>query len=327
MITCNDLYKTYRVYERPGWFHRGTKREIPALRGVSFEIGKGQMVGLLGPNGAGKTTLLKILSTLLLPDKGEAWIAGLDVIRFPNTARQKLGLVLPSDRSLYWKLTGIENLSLYGGLYNMPRQIVKERGLKLLEQVGLSEFAHMPVEKYSTGMRKRLMIARALLHQPSVLILDEPTSGLDVQGKREFWAFLRKIAFIEGVTILLATHDMEEAEFVPERLLLIHRGLLYADGTPRKLKAQAGQESLIFIDLPNLAPDGKAFPSEIERIDEGYRLTVRTRIPEHEIPELLRRFPQAIRVERKEPGLGEAFLSLTGTPFDADTEDNGKEET
>jgi len=173
MIECRHIRKTYVLRERSSLFSRGKRREIFALRDVSFTIAPGEIVGLLGPNGAGKTTLLKILATLLLPDAGEALVAGYNVAQQPREVRRRIGLVLPGERSLYWKLTALENLYIYGGLYNLPWKDIRSRSHTLLNQIGLAAFAHVPVEKFSTGMRKRLMIARALLHRPQVLILDD----------------------------------------------------------------------------------------------------------------------------------------------------------
>ncbi len=330
MIECEVLTKTYTVREKPSFFSRGIERKIPALREVSFSISAGEMVGLLGPNGAGKTTLLKILSTLLLPDGGSAIIEGVDVVRAPGLVRQKIGLVLPSDRSLYWKLTAQENLQLFGGLYNLSSRKVRERSEVLLKLVGLSEFAHVQVEKFSTGMRKRLMIARAMLQEPRLLILDEPTSGLDVQGKRELWILLRDLATQQGVTLLLATHDMEEAESVPERLLIIHQGKIRADGSPSEIKALSGHKGWLFIDLPGTRsesnielPEG-LFLDSIKNVEGGSRLCIRTSPSyDNDLPKLLRIFPEATRVERQEVSLADAFLAITGEHFE---ENNIEEE-
>ncbi|MFZ5816449.1 MAG: ABC transporter ATP-binding protein [Bacillota bacterium] len=267
MIACTAVRKTYRIVERRGLFGRPSAREVPALRGISLTVPKGQRVGLLGPNGAGKTSLLKILATLLIPDAGAVRIDGVDPVADPRAARMRIGTVLANERSLYWKLTATENLSVFGGLYNLPAGEVRRRGGELLERVGLTGFAHVPVEKYSTGMRKRLMIARALLHRPPVLILDEPTSGLDVQGKRELWALLRDLTAAEQVTVLIATHDMEEAESLPERLLLIHEGQLHADGTPHELKQQAGKESRITVETAEPPPETAGY--DVTRIEGG----------------------------------------------------------
>jgi ABC-2 type transport system ATP-binding protein len=243
MIYCEKLCKTYILRERPGLFQRGPIRQVEALREITLDIPKSQMVGLLGPNGAGKTTLLKILATLLLPTSGRVEVAGVDLLSYPHRARQFIGLILAGERNLYWKLTGLENLLLFAGLYNVPKGLAKKRAWELLRQVGLLEFANTTVEKYSTGMRKRLAIAKALIHEPKVLILDEPTSGLDVSGKREVWQALKDLQAATKVTMLLATHDMEEAETLPERLLLIHQGRIIADGAPAQIKAQAGNQN------------------------------------------------------------------------------------
>jgi ABC-2 type transport system ATP-binding protein len=324
MIKCEDLSKTYTVREKPSFFSRGKERRIPALRDVSFSVSAGKIIGILGPNGAGKTTLLKILSTLLLPDNGRVLVEGADVVQSPSLVRRKIGLVLPSERSLYWKLTAQENLQLFGGLYNLPSRKVRERSGVLLELVGLSAFAHVQVEKFSTGMRKRLMIARAMLHEPRLLILDEPTSGLDIQGKREVWALLKNLAIQQRVTLLLATHDMEEAETVPGRLLIIHQGKICADGSPAEIKALSGHKGWLFIDVPRTfsennieLPDG-AFLHSIKSMDGGSRVCIRTSTPYTDMPRLLRTFPDATRVERQDISLGDSFLAITGDYFEND---------
>lgn len=324
MIECEGITKTYTVREKPSLFSRGKERKIPALQDVSFSISAGEIVGILGPNGAGKTTLLKILSTLLLPDSGRALVEGVDVVRSPSMVRRKIGLVLPSERSLYWKLTAQENLQLFGGLYNLPSKKVRERSGGLLELVGLSNFAHVQVEKFSTGMRKRLMIARAMLHEPRLLILDEPTSGLDIQGKREVWTLLRNLATQQQVTLLLATHDMEEAENVPNRLLIIHQGRICADGSPADIKTLSNHKGWLIIDLPRVfsesnieLPNG-AFLHHIESIDGVSRVYISTATPYLDMPRLLRSFPDATRVERQDISLADAFLGITGERFEND---------
>jgi len=193
MIVCRGVTKTYVVRERAGLFRRGTCREIPALRGVDLIVEPGEFVGLLGRNGAGKTTLLKIVATLLLPTRGKVRVNGIDALRYLAKVRRLLGVVLAGERTLYWKLTARENLTLFGGIYDMPRKEARRRAEELLELVGLTEFADVTVEKFSTGMRKRLAIARALMHRPAVLLLDEPTSGLDPHGVEDVWGVLRAL--------------------------------------------------------------------------------------------------------------------------------------
>lgn len=324
MIECEGLTKTYNIREKPSFFSRGKERRITALRDVSFSISTGKIVGILGPNGAGKTTLLKILSTLLLPDSGRVLVEGADVVQTPALVRRKIGLVLPSERSLYWKLTAQENLQLFGGLYNLPSRKVHERSGSLLELVGLSGFAHVQVEKFSTGMRKRLMIARAMLHEPRLLILDEPTSGLDIQGKREVWTLLRNLAIQQKVTLLLATHDMEEAETVPDRLLIIHQGKICADGSPTDIKVLSSHKGWLLVDLPGAfsesnieLPDGMLLHN-VESTDGGSRVYISTATPHTDMPRLLRFFPNATRVERRDISLADSFLAITGDRFEND---------
>jgi len=227
---------------------------------------------------------------------------------------------------LYWKLTAQENLQLFGGLYNLPLRAVRERSGLLLPLVGLSDFAHVQVEKFSTGMRKRLMIARALLHEPRLLILDEPTSGLDIQGKREVWTLLRNLAMQQRVTLLLATHDMEEAETVPDSLLIIHQGKLCANGSPADIKALSSHNGWLLIDLPrtfsenNLElPDG-ALLHRVETIDggRGSRVYISAVTPHTDMPRLLHLFPDAIRVARQDISLADSFLAITGDRFEND---------
>ncbi len=314
MIVCRSVTKTYVVRERAGLFRPGARREIEALRGVDLEVARGEFVGLLGRNGAGKTTLLKIVATLLLPTRGEVELDGIDALREPRKVRRKLGVVLAGDRTLYWKLTARENLLLFAGLHNLPRREARARAGELLERVGLSAFAHVTVEKYSTGMRKRLAIARALLHRPPLLILDEPTTGLDPHGVQEVWEVLRALR-AEGTTVLMATHNMLEAERVPTRLLVVEEGTILADGTPAELVAQAGGDRTAVL-LLGARPEGD-LPGLLHPERDGkFALTV----PLAKLPLVLGalqgRGVPLLDVQVKESGLWEAFLRLTGRPFD-----------
>jgi len=314
MIVCRGVVKTYVVRERRGLLRPALRREIEALRGVDLEVARGEFVGLLGRNGAGKTTLLKIVATLLLPTRGEVELDGIDALREPRKVRRKLGVVLAGDRTLYWKLTARENLLLFAGLHNLPRREARARAGELLERVGLSAFAHVTVEKYSTGMRKRLAIARALLHRPPLLILDEPTTGLDPHGVQEVWEVLRALR-AEGTTVLMATHNMLEAERVPTRLLVVEEGTILADGTPAELVAQAGGDRTAVL-LLGARPEGD-LPGLLHPERDGkFALTV----PLAKLPLVLGalqgRGVPLLDVQVKESGLWEAFLRLTGRPFD-----------
>ena len=243
LIQIEGLVKRYPVprswtatLRRP--FH-GARVEV--LRGVSLDVPRGGFFGLLGPNGAGKTTLFKILATLVQPEAGRVEIAGIDALRDPGAVRRVLTPVIADERSLNWRLTGRENLELYAALYGVPRPERPGAAGRLLATIGLTEAADRRVGTYSSGMKQRLLIARALLSRPTVLLLDEPTRSLDPVSARDFRRFLRdEIADRQGCTVLLATHDADEAFELCDRLAVLHHGRLVAQGTARELAKVAG---------------------------------------------------------------------------------------
>jgi ABC-2 type transport system ATP-binding protein len=211
------------------------KREpVVALDGVSLSIPAGEVHGLLGPNGAGKTTLVKILSTVLLPSAGSAFVCGFDVVEETKAVRPLIGIVFGGERGLYTRLTARQNLVYWGALYRLAGAEIKSRSELLLERVGLADRADQRVEEFSRGMKQRLHLARGLIGDARVLFLDEPTTGMDPLAAREFRALIEELKD-EGRTILLTTHDMVEAETVCDRVTLIDRGRLIATETPRSL--------------------------------------------------------------------------------------------
>lgn len=215
---------------------------IEALRAVTLEVRRGELFGLLGPNGAGKTTLFKVLSALVVPDSGQVEVAGRDVVRDPAAGRRVLTPVIADERSLNWRLSGLDNLRLYAALYGVPRSERTPASRRLLEVVGLRDAAERLAGTYSSGMKQRLLIARALLSKPEVLLLDEPTRSLDPVSARDLRRFLREeIVGRQGCTVLLATHDPDEALDLCDRLGVLHRGRLVAQGTARELAALAGE--------------------------------------------------------------------------------------
>ncbi len=221
------------------------------LRGVSLEVARGEFFGLLGPNGAGKTTLFKILATLVLADEGDVSVEGVDPGSDPDRVKSLLTPVIADERSLYWRLTGRENLLLYAALYGLPAGDRPKEVDRLLEAVGLSEAADRMAGTYSSGMKQRLLIARALLSRPRVLLLDEPTRSLDPVGAREFRKFLRaELVENQGCTVLLATHDADEAFELCDRLAVLDRGRVVASGTARDLAARV-EESRVRIVVPD----------------------------------------------------------------------------
>jgi ABC-2 type transport system ATP-binding protein len=214
-----------------------------AVQDISFEIQQGEMIAFLGPNGAGKTTTIKMLTTLLKPTRGTIELNGLNPERHPNEVRKLFGIVF-QDPSLDDELTAWENMEMHGALYRVPRRVRAERTEKLLNLFELWDRRKEPVKRFSGGMRRRLEIARGLLHTPKILFLDEPTLGLDPQTRNQLWNQVRKLNAEERVTVFLTTHYMEEAERVAQRVAVIDHGRIIAQGSPQELKQQTGAESL-----------------------------------------------------------------------------------
>ncbi|MGI8905238.1 MAG: ABC transporter ATP-binding protein [Candidatus Sumerlaeaceae bacterium] len=214
----------------------------PALQGVSFQVGQGEIFALLGPNGGGKTTLFRILSTQMQASAGTAFVLGVDVSQNPGVARQHMGVVFQSP-SLDKKLTAEENLVHQGHLYGLRGSHLKARMDRALEAVDLFQRRRERVEKFSGGMQRRVEVAKALMHDPDLLLLDEPSTGLDPHARLELWAQLVRQREENGVTSLLTTHLMEEAEKA-DRVAILHKGRVVALGSPEKLKATVGGEVL-----------------------------------------------------------------------------------
>jgi ABC-2 type transport system ATP-binding protein len=205
-----------------------TKRfgEVNALDSVSFDIATGQVVALLGANGAGKTTLLRILGTTVICDSGEAIVAGHSVTTAPAAVRRSIGFLLADERSWYWRLTGRHNLEFFAALYGLPRKEGRRRVERLLDEVGLLDAADRSFGGYSSGMKLRLSLARALLPEPPVMLLDEPTRSLDPVATKHFRDLMLQISRERGTAVLLATHDLHEAAAVGSRVLILSRGRL-----------------------------------------------------------------------------------------------------
>ncbi len=224
------------------------KAMFTAVNGVDLQIEQGEIFGLLGPNGAGKSTTIRMLCTLLEPTSGTARVNGFDVTKQANEVRRNLGTVLAGERSIYWKLTGRENLEYFAALYHIPQAVAKKRVEELIERMELRERANELVEKYSTGMRQRVAIAKALLARPPILLLDEPTLGLDPQAARNLRELIAQLKQ-EGHTILLTTHYMEEADLLSDRIGIIDTGKVIALDTPAGLKRRIEQKEVIKLEV------------------------------------------------------------------------------
>lgn len=229
MIRVQDLVKNFG--------------EVQAVRRISFEVAQGEIFAFLGPNGAGKTTTIKMLTTLLKPTSGTIELDGLDPTVRQQEVRKSFGIVF-QDASLDNELTAYENMALHASLYKIPRAVRAPRIEKLLKIFELWERRNSIVKQFSGGMRRRLEIARGLLHTPKILFLDEPTLGLDPQTRNQLWSHVKQLNEEENVTVFLTTHYMEEAERVAQRIAIMDHGSIVAMGSPAQLKAQTGAETL-----------------------------------------------------------------------------------
>src|SRR3954449_12504933 len=216
--------------------------DFEAVRGVSFEVEPGEVFGFLGPNGAGKTTTINMLCTLARPTSGHARVAGHDVVRERDDVRRNIGLVF-QEPTLDGYLTAEQNLRLHAELYGVESALVPQRMQQMLEMVGLWDRRDSPVMTFSGGMRRRLEIARGLMHSPRVLFLDEPTIGLDPQTRSSIWQYIRTLRENEEITIFMTTHYMDEAEYC-DRIAIMDHGQIVALDTPAALKAQVGADRI-----------------------------------------------------------------------------------
>jgi ABC-2 type transport system ATP-binding protein len=299
--------------------------ERTALDGVSFDVRPAEIFGLLGPNGSGKTTLFRILSTLMLPTGGRALVSGFDTAAQPNAVRRQIGVVFQAQ-SVDVKLSAAENLWHQGHLYGLAGRGLKQRVAEMLGHVGLAERAGDRVETFSGGMLRRVELAKGLLHRPSVLLLDEPTTGLDPGARRDVWLYLEHVRESQGVTVVVTTHLMEEAERC-DRLAILNEGKLVALGTPAELKSKIGGDVIVveardpqalaarMAQRFGVAPTVMENKLRMERA-QGHRFAA----------ELSEAFPgefDAISVAK--PTLEDVFIDLTGHRFWTEAEPESKQ--
>ncbi len=290
--------------------------EVEAVRGIEFEVASGEIFGFLGPNGAGKSTTINMLCTLVRPSGGSARVAGHDVVSERDEVRRNIGLVF-QDTTLDGYLTAEQNLRLHAELYGVPRELVAERMRQVMEMVALWDRRDSLVNTFSGGMKRRLEIARGLLHSPRVLFLDEPTVGLDPQTRSSIWRYIRELKTREDITIFLTTHYMDEAEYC-DRIAIMDHGRIIVLDTPAALKAQVGKDRVqIHTDDDEAAIAALRERFDIEAtIAEG---AVTFGVPEGEqfVPRLFEDWdpahPAILTVSVARPSLDDVFMAHTGT--------------
>ena len=287
-----------------------------ALNGVSFAVKRAEIFGLLGPNGSGKTTMFRILSTLMLPSAGRALILGHDVALDPSGVRRQIGVVFQS-RSIDVKLSAEENLIHVGHLYGITGAVLKKRVAEMLARVSLTDRAKDRAETFSGGMQRRLELAKGLLHRPHVLLLDEPSTGLDPGARRDLWEYLQALRDQEGVTIIVTTHLMEEAEKC-DRLAILSQGNLVGLGTPAQLKSEIGGDVILLDtrDPQKLASAISArFSVDAVVLDNG-RVRIEREAGHRFITDVVEAFPGEIdAVSVSKPTLEDVFIRRTGHRF------------
>jgi ABC-2 type transport system ATP-binding protein len=313
-------------------FKRGRglrKKKMRAVDGASFAVKQGELFGLLGPNGAGKTTLVRCIATLLIPDDGSISVFGRDVFKESLFCRKRIGLLTSGERTLYWKLSARDNLRFFASLYGLDGKERDKRIDYLIEMLGLKDVERDRVERYSSGMKQKLSLGRAMLHDPDLLLLDEPTIGLDPQFARFMRKFIKEeLNEKQGKTVLLTTHYMDEADELCERIAFINRGKIVDVKTPRQYKDDMPQDEVLVVRCqgqPDIAPV-KALAGVDQAAGECSDgvTTLKVVGPSIEavlsdVIEILRQDSKILGVDVKEPTLEDVFLYVTGVSLGEDT--------
>lgn len=310
MTALEDAIHTFDLTKRFGSFS--------AVDHVNLNISS-EFFGLLGPNGAGKTTLVRMLTTVLPPTEGTARVAGADIRKEAGMVRRRIGVVAQA-MTLDIELTARENLDIYGQYYGIPRDLRQQRIRELLEVVRLTDRADQPVAGFSGGMKRRLEIVRSLINRPQLLFLDEPTTGLDPQGRAVVWDYLKKIHKDEGITLIITTHYMDEAEGLCDRLAIVDHGQVVAIGTPHELKQKAAGGDIVeaefsaFPDAGMKALEDADFVLNVKKMDDTLTILVSEgaeAVPK--IVELVDANGGKLRtITLREPTLNDVFLHFTG---------------
>ncbi|MCP8311264.1 MAG: ATP-binding cassette domain-containing protein [Candidatus Methylarchaceae archaeon HK02M1] len=328
-INVTNLTKTFLSKRRRGRLpFTGERIGIKALDELSLRVKDGDMVGLLGPNGAGKTTLIKILSTLIIPDSGTVKVNGYDILKDSLKVRESLGVMLTGERTLYWKLTGRENLLYFSRLYHVPKDLARRRIDELLALVGLKEKSDELVENYSTGQRVRLGFSKALINDAPIMLFDEPTMSLDPQFSRHIRNTIRWLNEEKGKTILLATQNMLEADELCHNISIIDQGKIIVSGSPSELKAKLLEKRSIKVIVRNL-PIKEIYTENllndvkwtIKESDDGQSIMLQGMVEDEEnalsvlLEMIAKKSGKVVNVTVNEPSLEDVFLKFTGRSF------------
>ncbi|MBK8024471.1 MAG: ATP-binding cassette domain-containing protein [Chloroflexi bacterium] len=313
-ITANNLFKRYG--------------DFTAVDGVSFTVKSGEIFGFLGPNGAGKSTTVKMLTTLALPSEGTGTVGGFDIVSQAGDVRRIAGVAL-QEIGLDNLMKSTELLTIQGQLFGMTRRQAQDRAAELLALVKLSDFVDRPVGKYSGGMRRRLDLAMALVHQPEILFLDEPTTGLDPASRRDIWTEVRRLNREFGMTIFLTTQYLEEADELADRIAIIDRAQIRVEGQPAELKAALGSESinLTFKEDSDVARAQTAVSEMFDRVQVDRKTLRLYRNKAAEIiPAVVNRLNstglEPVALTLTTPTLDDVFLHVTGERFEEDAKTN-----
>jgi ABC-2 type transport system ATP-binding protein len=313
-IRTEGLRKTYK----------SSRGDVDAVRGIDLDVQPGEFFGLLGPNGAGKSTTIGMLTTLVAPTGGHAWVAGYDVTRDPVAVKRRIGVVTQNN-TLDMQLTVTENLAYRSRFFGLPKSVAARRAEQLIDAFGLSDRKNAMADQLSGGQARRLMIARALVHQPDVLFLDEPTAGLDPQTRVNLWDILQ-VLHDQGQTILLTTHYMEEAEALCDRIAVVDHGQVLAEGTLDELLADAGAQTIVTVRYEEPVPGdlaeqaGLAGRPGVTKVEaDGDQLRVFSGDPEGLLGDLVNiGAANGLHVRdasQAKPSLESAFLALTGREY------------
>ena len=292
--------------------------KLKAVDNLSFEVGEREIFGFLGPNGAGKTTTIKMLTTLLKPTAGSAWVCGYDISSNPNDVRAAIGIV-PQEYTADEDLTGQQNIRFCADLYGIPRSVSSDRTKELLDLVGLQDAADRKVQTYSGGMRRRLEIACGLINHPRLLFLDEPTLGLDVQTRTAVWDYIKKLKVEYGMTLFMTTHYLEEADGVCDRIAIIDHGRLVKIGSPVELKSSLGGDIIELgvredsEDLTPLIMQSKSVKG-VKKADSTYR--IKAELGEEAAPDIIDAIRlkgyHVTRISVTKPSMDQVYLEYTG---------------